>query len=118
MQCMNHASNEVKQSAAAASIYLSKSMQTRLPISVMKALVPLLVNGTKEKNTMVKANSEQALVCVLRLREPEDETCASLLEQLDPGPRESLQDCIHKVLKRTLAQPEAKEEEFDDTLSL
>lgn len=115
---MNHSSNEVKQSAAASSIYLSKNMEKRLPITLMKSLVPLLVNGTKEKNTMVKANSEHALVSVLRLREAEDDTPAVLLADLDPGPREALQDCIHKVLKRTLSQPEAKEEEFDDTLNL
>lgn len=87
-------------------------------MNLMKCLVPLLVNGTKEKNTMVKAYSEHALVSVLRLREAEDETASDLLAELDPGPREALQDCMHKVLKRTLSQPEAKEEEFDDTLNL
>jgi hypothetical protein len=115
---MNHSSNEVKQSAAASSIYLSKAIEKRLPINLMKSLVPLLVNGTKEKNTMVKSYSEHALVSVLRLRESEDETSAVLLSDLDPGPREALQDCIHKVLKRTISQPEAKEEEFDDTLNI
>lgn len=115
---MNHSSNEVKQSAAASSIYLSKSLQKRLPIPLIKSLVPLLVNGTKEKNTMVKAYSEHALVSVMRLRDDGDDTCSLLLTQLDPGPREALQDCIQKVLKRTLSQPEAKEEDFDETLTL
>ena len=115
---MNHSSNEVKQATAASSIYLSKNMQKPLPIHLMKSLVPLLVNGTKEKNTMVKANSEHALVSVLKLREAGDETSAALQAELDPGPREALQDCIQKVLKRTLSQPELKEEEFDETLNL
>lgn len=115
---MNHSSNEVKQSAAASSIYLSKSLEKRLPIPLMKSLVPLLVNGTKEKNTMVKSYSEHALVSVLRLRDDGDDTCSLLLAQLDPGPRESLQDCIQKVLKRTISQPEAKEDDFDETLTL
>lgn len=67
---------------------------------------------------MVRAYSEHALVCVLRLREENDDTSAVLLSELDAGPREALQDCIQKVLKRTVSQPEAKAEEFDDTLSL
>jgi hypothetical protein len=35
----------------------------------MKVVVPALVMGTKEKNTMVRAASEAALVSLLRLRQ-------------------------------------------------
>lgn len=114
---MNHSSNEVKQATSASSVYLAKALKEPLPIPLLKSLVPLLVNGTKEKNTMVKANAEQALVCVLRLRHEGDDTVTRLTSALDPGPRDSLQDCVHKVLKRTLSQAEPKEEEFDDTLT-
>lgn len=38
---------------------------------MLRALLPALVNGTKEKNTYVRANSELALKAVLRL--PQDE---------------------------------------------
>lgn len=38
---------------------------------VLRALLPALVNGTKEKNTYVRANAESALRAVLRL--PQDE---------------------------------------------
>lgn len=115
---MNHSSNEVKLAAASSSVFLSKSLSdTPLPLPFMKSLVPLLVNGTKEKNTMVKTGSEQALICVLRLRKEGDDTASQVTSGLDPGPRESLQDCMQKTLKRALAQPEPKEEEFDDTLS-
>lgn len=114
---MNHSSNEVKQATAAASIYLARTC-TVLPFELLRSLVPMLVNGTKEKNTMVKANSEQALVSVLRLRVEGNTTSSDLTASLDPGPREALQDCISKVLKRTLSQAEPREEEFDETLSV
>ena len=40
-----------------------------LSVDVVKTLVPMLVMGTKEKNAAVKSYSEQALVCLLRLRQ-------------------------------------------------
>ena len=38
---------------------------------VLRVLVPALVMGTKEKNTMVRAASESALLALLRLRQGE-----------------------------------------------
>lgn len=113
---MNHNSNEVKQVVATSAIFLTRSSDKALPLTLSKPLVPMLVNGTKEKNTMVKAHSEQALVSVLRLRQSGDDTASELIAALDPGARESLQDCISKVLKKIASQAEPKEEEFDDTL--
>ncbi|XP_015788381.1 eIF-2-alpha kinase activator GCN1-like [Tetranychus urticae] len=114
-RCMNHANNEVKQTVANSSIYLTKNLPCPFPMSFLKTLVPLLVMGTKEKNTAVRSNSEQALVTVLKLRS--DEECAQqLVAALDRGAKEVLQECISKTLKKVLAQPEPKEEQFDDTL--
>lgn len=47
---------------------LIASCDTPLPMSVIKVLVPALVMGTKERNTMVKSSSEYALISVLKLR--------------------------------------------------
>lgn len=112
---MNHNSNEVKQVLASSTVFLAKYLSCQIPIPFLKTLVPLLVNGTKEKNTIVKASSEQALVTVLKLRVDENLT-QNLISVLDRGAKESLQDCISKVLKKILSQPDPKEEEFDDTL--
>jgi len=113
---MNHGSNEVKQVIASSSTFLTRAIKNPLPLTLLKPLVPLLVNGTKEKNTIVKVNSEQALVAVLRLRTPGEDLSASLIEMLDPGARESLQDCVNKVSKKVSSIAEPKGEEFDDTL--
>lgn len=110
---MNHSSNEVKQAVALTINFLARKVT--LPLYVIKCFVPHLVNGTKEKNTIVKFNSEFALVAVLNLRAG-DESAQVCLNALDCGAREALQDVITKVLKKVACQPEPKEEELDDTL--
>lgn len=113
---MNHSSNEVKQVMAASCVFLARSSTQNFPFALTKVLAPMLVNGTKERNTMVKAHSEQALISVLRLRDSKEDVTSSIINGLDPGAREALQDCIQKVLKRVATQPEPREEEFDETL--
>lgn len=114
---MNHNNNEVKQIIASSATFLNRSTSNRLPLPLLKPLAGALVNGTKEKNTMVKAHSEQALVAVLRLRNANDDTASQLMAILEPGAREALQDCVAKVVKKVSAVAEPKEDEFDDTLT-
>ena len=65
---MKHESNDVKQLVTQIISYATKGEQLSLPTAMVKSLVPALVMGTKEKNSMVKSNSEYALVAILRLR--------------------------------------------------
>ncbi|XP_045785525.1 eIF-2-alpha kinase activator GCN1 isoform X2 [Maniola jurtina] len=116
VRSMNHSSNEVKQLMARASTLVGRSgaLHAKGPgADVLRALLPALVNGTKEKNTYVRANSEIALRAVLRL--PQDETfhqqCMSLLEE---GGREALGDVVSRVLRRAL--PDGRDEDLDCTL--
>ncbi|XP_022916125.2 stalled ribosome sensor GCN1 [Onthophagus taurus] len=113
---MNNNSNDVKQLFAKVCIHLAKIVPAnKMTPEFLKLLLPMLVNGTKEKNSYVKANSEIALIAVLRLKEG-DEMNQKCLSILDIGARESLQDVISKVLKKIMLQPEGKEDELDDTL--
>lgn len=76
---MNHSSNEVKQLMARAAVVVGRDVTVGGPAGaadVLRALLPALVNGTKEKNTYVRANSELALRAVLRL--PTDELHAQV----------------------------------------
>lgn len=67
---MNNASNDVKQLLARVSFHLAKTVpQEKMAADLLKSLIPTLVNGTKEKNVYVKANSEIALIAVLRLKD-------------------------------------------------
>ncbi|KAG1668440.1 eIF-2-alpha kinase activator GCN1 [Nymphon striatum] len=115
IRLMNHSSNEVKQLLAQMSNYLAKISEKSLPNNLLKLLIPQLVNGTKEKNTVVKANSEYALVSILKLRNG-DGMLQAYSSLLDAGARDSLMDVTSKVLKRVASQVEPKDEEVDDTL--
>lgn len=69
-QSMNNNSNEVKQLLARVCIHLARNISPeKMSTDFLKALLPMLVNGTKEKNGYVKANSELALIAVLRLKQ-------------------------------------------------
>lgn len=116
VKSMNHISNEVKQLLAKTCIYLAKVVpEEKIAPEFLKALIPMLVNGTKEKNGYVKSNSEIALVNILRLRNGEEvlQKCLTLLE---PGARDSLNEVVSKVLHRVAISPITKDDEIDDTL--
>ncbi|GBP56848.1 eIF-2-alpha kinase activator GCN1 [Eumeta japonica] len=116
VRSMNHTSNEVKQLTARVCTLLGREVEApRVPAELLRALVPALVNGTKEKNSYVRANSEIALRAVLHLRDGDNvhQQCAALLEE---GAREALADVVARVLRRGLAQPDGKDEELDCTL--
>ncbi|CAG9834134.1 unnamed protein product [Diabrotica balteata] len=116
VRAMNNNSNDVKQLLARVSFHLAKIIPAeKMSADLLKMLLPTLVNGTKEKNTYVKANSEIALIALLRLRDG-DSMFQKCLGILDAGARESLSDVVSKVLKKIMSQPEGKEEELDDTL--
>lgn len=71
---MNHNSNEVKQLLARICIHLARNITSeKMSPELLRSLLPMLVNGTKEKNGYVKANSELALIAVLRLRQGDAE---------------------------------------------
>ena len=116
---MNHQSNDVKQMVAVISAFWAKTQGDQLlPSDLLKSLLPMLVNGTKEKNSTVKSFSETALVSVLHLRNKEDKNAKSgeCLKVLPSGSRDALQDVITKVLQRVANQPEGKDEVIDETV--
>ncbi|XP_059612340.1 stalled ribosome sensor GCN1 [Phlebotomus argentipes] len=116
VRAMNHNSNEVKQLLANTCNYLAKVVPAEnTPPEFLRPVIPMLVNGTKEKNGYVKSNSEIALIAMLRLRTGEEthQKCMSLLEV---GARESLSEVVTKVLRKVALQPVGKEEDLDDTI--
>lgn len=71
---MNNNSNDVKQLLARVCMHLARNISPeKMSPDLLRSLLPMLVNGTKEKNGYVKANSELALIAVLRLRQGEEE---------------------------------------------
>ncbi|XP_045475078.1 eIF-2-alpha kinase activator GCN1 [Harmonia axyridis] len=112
----NRGENEVKQHFARVCMFLAKNVPTETwTDDLLKHVLPTLVMGTKEKNMYVKANSEIALIAILRLREGTG-VQTKCMKVLDEGARESLNDVVVRVLKKVALQPEGKEEELDETL--
>jgi len=115
VRTINHSSNDVKVLVTTMSSHLARSQDTILPPDLLKLLIPMLVNGTKEKNSMVKSSSESALVDVLIMRKgPTGQ--ASAMAVLDTGARESLMDVVNRNLSRLAQQELGKEPELDDTV--
>lgn len=116
VKSMNHINNEVKQLLAKTSIHLSKTVShEKMSPDFLKALIPMLVNGTKEKNGYVKSNSEIALISILRLRTGET-VFQEVLKLLEAGARDSLNEVVTKVLYRAIASHTGKDENIDDTI--
>jgi len=109
---MKSESNDVKQLAAQIVTFLAKV--SPLGDATMVQLVPSLVNGTKEKNTVVRSNSEFALVAMLRLREG-DQVLKSTLDKVEGGMKDSLSEVYSKSLKKVLATSDTGDEDIDDT---
>ena len=117
---MNLQSNDLKQAVATISNFWAKTQGDELLCpDLLKAMLPMLVNGTKEKNSTVKSFSETALVSVLHLRTSkgtEVTKSSECMKVLPSGSRDALQDVITKVLTRLANQPEGKDEVIDETI--
>lgn len=116
VKAMKQESNDLKGLAAQILTYLGKSVPRALPADTLKMVVPMLVNGTKEKNTMVRVNSEYGLVALLKLRHQGDDTYQTCLATLEPGMKDSLSDVYNKSLKRVAVQPDIHDDDIDDTI--
>lgn len=69
-QTINNSSNEVKTLLGQVSEVIGRRISPQvLPKDIGRYLIPALVNGTKEKNSIVRASCETALVCILQLRD-------------------------------------------------
>ena len=65
---MKQESNDKKQLGAQVVDYVARGIDEPLDAAAIKLLVPMLVMGTKEKNTAVRSYSESALVTLLHMR--------------------------------------------------
>ncbi|CAL1534334.1 unnamed protein product [Lymnaea stagnalis] len=113
VKSMKAESNDVKILVAQIISFLADQQEGRFPGDVQ--LVPALVMGTKEKNSMVKSSCEGALVHLLRLRTG-DQLYQEMLSSLDLGMQDSLKEVVSRSLRKIASQPESPVEEIDDTL--
>jgi len=106
LRSINHVSSEVKELLASLVSILARCRDDLLSQDLLKQLVPVMVNGTREKNPAVKSSSEFALVDLLQMRKgPAGQQ--KVLALLDAGMREGLQEVISRSLTKvaTSADP-------------
>ncbi|XP_074643687.1 stalled ribosome sensor GCN1-like [Tubulanus polymorphus] len=112
-KCSKNDSNDVKALAAQVINFVACTMDKPLPAPTAKAWIPMLVNGTKEKNTLVKSNSELALVAILHLSN-NDKTLQMYADLLDNWVKDPLMDLVSRVLRK-ISNPEIVAD-IDDTI--
>ncbi|KAF2363096.1 HEAT repeat [Trinorchestia longiramus] len=117
---INNPNNDVKQSMCRSVQFLCESLPKKLnegaqlPKDAAKLLIPSLVNGTKEKNQVVKSAAEMALVALLLMKDG-DTGAQKIVSSLEGGVKEALTDCISRNLRRAVYYP-VTESEIDATL--
>ncbi|XP_076452806.1 stalled ribosome sensor GCN1-like [Babylonia areolata] len=118
VKCLKNDSTDVKQLVGRMLTYVGDGgteAEGGVQGEVLRVVVPALVMGTKEKNTMVRAASESALVTLLRLRHG-DAFYQSTLSSLDAGMQDSLREVYAKSLKKLATQTDPGVEDIDDTV--
>ncbi|KAH9524200.1 translational activator of GCN4 [Bulinus truncatus] len=113
VKSMKAESNDVKILVAQIISYIADKQGGRFAGDLL--LVPTLVMGTKEKNSIVKSCCEGALVQLLKLRRGE-QLYQEMLIGLDVGMQDSLKEVVSRSLRKLATQPESPVDEIDDTL--
>ncbi|XP_060559163.1 stalled ribosome sensor GCN1-like [Ruditapes philippinarum] len=115
MKGLKHDSNDIKQMIGQIVSYIMSKTTEPLDPAVCKMMVSPLVMGTKEKNTVVRTNSEHALVSLLQLRKS-DSYYKTVIAMLDSGMQDSVQEVMTKSLRKIASQPESPTDQMDDTI--
>ncbi|VDK68634.1 unnamed protein product [Litomosoides sigmodontis] len=116
VRAINHPINEVKCIAALGIHHIALR---KLSINEMKVIVPMMLNGIKEKNSAVRSACEQALIALFRLRseDPKYNDYFSTVEVSEGAARDVLADA-YKLLQRVLKQPEPGLEPLSDIINV
>ncbi|KAK6101449.1 HEAT repeat family protein [Brugia pahangi] len=109
----NHPANEVKCVAALGIHHIASR---KLSINEMKVIVPMMLNGIKEKNSAVRAACEQALIALFKLRR-ENPRYDDYLSTVEGAAKDVLADA-YKALQRVLKQSDPGVEPLSDIINV
>uniref|UniRef100_A0A1I8EAD8 TOG domain-containing protein n=1 Tax=Wuchereria bancrofti TaxID=6293 RepID=A0A1I8EAD8_WUCBA len=113
VRATNHPANEVKCVAALGIHHIASR---KLSINEMKVIVPMMLNGIKEKNSAVRAACEQALIALFKLRNknPRYDDYLSTVE----GTAKDVLGDAYKALQRVLKQSDPGVEPLSDIINV
>ncbi|VIO91325.1 Uncharacterized protein BM_BM6680 [Brugia malayi] len=113
VRATNHPANEVKCVAALGIHHIASR---KLSINEMKVIVPMMLNGIKEKNSAVRAACEQALIALFKLRR-ENSRYDDYLSTVEGAAKDVLADA-YKALQRVLKQSDPGVEPLSDIINV
>ncbi|KAI1232962.1 hypothetical protein IHE44_0006149 [Lamprotornis superbus] len=111
---IKNSSSDIKLVAEKMIWWANKSHLPPLDTQTIKPILKALLDNTKDKNTSVRAYSDQAIVNLLKMRAGE-EVLESVSKILDAASLELLNESCRRSLRKLAGQADS-EEQIDDTI--
>ncbi|XP_065273696.1 stalled ribosome sensor GCN1 [Emys orbicularis] len=114
IKCLQNPSSDIKLIAEKMIWWANKNHLPSMDPQTIKPILKALLDNTKDKNTSVRAYSDQAIVNLLKMREGE-EVLQSVSKILDTASLELLNESCRRSLKKLASQADSVEQ-IDDTI--
>ncbi|XP_068094819.1 stalled ribosome sensor GCN1 [Hyperolius riggenbachi] len=114
IKCLQNPSSDIKLISEKMIWWANKDHLPPLDPQTSKPILKVLLDNTKDKNTSVRAHSDQAIVNLLKLR-LEDNLFQDMTKILDTASIDMLNECHRRSLKKLAAQPDSNEQ-IDETI--
>uniref|UniRef100_A0A8D0LAP4 GCN1 activator of EIF2AK4 n=1 Tax=Sphenodon punctatus TaxID=8508 RepID=A0A8D0LAP4_SPHPU len=114
IKCLQNPSSDIKLVAEKMIWWANKNKLPPMDPQAIKPILKALLDNTKDKNTSVRAYSDQAIVNLLKMREGE-EVLESVSKILDATSLELLNESCRRSLKKLASQADSVEQ-IDDTV--
>uniref|UniRef100_A0A8C9FZC0 GCN1 activator of EIF2AK4 n=1 Tax=Pavo cristatus TaxID=9049 RepID=A0A8C9FZC0_PAVCR len=114
IKCLQNSSSDIKLVAEKMIWWANKNHLPALDPQTIKPILKALLDNTKDKNTSVRAYSDQAIVNLLKMRAGE-QVLESVSKILDAASLELLNESCRRSLKKLAGQADS-DEQIDDTI--
>ncbi|CAH2295310.1 eIF-2-alpha kinase activator GCN1 [Pelobates cultripes] len=114
IKCLQNPSSDIKLVAEKMIWWANKDHLPPMDPQTIKPLLKALLDNTKDKNTSVRAYSDQAIVNLLKMRTNND-LFQSIMKILDAASIEMLNESCRRSLKKLASQADSSEQ-IDETI--
>ncbi|XP_072271584.1 stalled ribosome sensor GCN1 [Pyxicephalus adspersus] len=114
VKCLQNPSSDIKLVTEKMIWWSNKDHLPPLDPQVSKPILKVLLDNTKDKNTSVRAYSDQAIVNLLKMRLGTN-LLQDMMKILDTASLDMLNECQRRSLKKIAAQPDSNEQ-IDETI--